>query len=133
MSLIQDIKNDLRDAKKIRIPWWGLLCWMAICGLIEWLLIELGRFDLGLPVLNSVAVVGFAIVLKRKQANHAWFWITMLFLAALHIPLVLFTPWTSKWVPSLAIAAIDTADLIVILAILNMIKGFSVDPETNQK
>lgn len=89
MSLIQNVKNDIKDAKKIRMPWWGVLCWMACCALIEWLLIKLGRFDLGLPTLNSIAVVGFAIVLKRKLWPCAWFWGVMAVLATLHVPLVL--------------------------------------------
>jgi hypothetical protein len=42
---------------------------MAGCGLIDWLLISLGRFDLSLPVLNSIAVVGFTIALKRELAR----------------------------------------------------------------
>jgi hypothetical protein len=73
MPIIQDIKNDLREAKTIRLPWWGMLCWMAGCGLIEWLLIDLGRFDLGLPTLNSIAIVGFTIALKRELGRMCGF------------------------------------------------------------
>ncbi len=73
MPLIQDIKNDVREARKTRTPWWGVLLWMAACGLIDWLLISLGRFDLSLPALNSIAVLGFTIALKRKLGRHAWF------------------------------------------------------------
>lgn len=132
MPLIQDIKDDVRGAKKIRIPWWGVLLWMACCGLIDWLLISLGKFDLALPALNSVAVVGFTVALKRKLGRHAWFWGTIAILAALHVPLVLFVPWTTKWVPALAIAAIDSADLIVMLAILDVVGKFMEGPETSE-
>lgn len=97
---------------------------MACCGLIDWLLISLGKFDLALPALNSVAVIGFTVALKRKLGRHAWFWGAIAILAALHVPLVLFVPWTTKWVPALAIAAIDSADLIVMLAILVVVERF---------
>jgi len=120
MSIISDIKDDIRAAKKIWLPWWAVLCWMAFCAVIELLLLALGRFDLGLPALNSVAVVAFAIALKRKLWRHAWFWGTMICLAALHVPLVLFVPWTTRWVPALAIAAIDSGDLILMLTILSV-------------
>ena len=133
MPIIQDIKNDLREAKTIRLPWWGILCWMAGCALIELLLLALGRFDLGLPVLNSIAVVGFTIALKRKLTRHGWFWGTMICLAALHIPLVLFVPWTTRWVPALAIAAIDSADLIAMLAILAVVGKFMEEPRTTER
>ena len=129
MQLANDLKNDIREAKKIRIPWWGVLCWMAGCGLIEWLLIELGKFDLALPTLNCIAVVGFTIALKRKLGRHVWFWITMAVLAALHVPLVLLVSWTTKWVPAIAIAAIDSADLIVMLALLSVVGKFVERPK----
>ncbi len=130
MSLVQNIKDDIREARAIRLPWWGVLSWMAICGLIEWLLVAFGRFDLGLPTLNSVAVVGFTIALKRKLGHHAWFWITMTVLAILHVPLVLFVPWTTKWVPAFAIAAIDSGDLIVMLVILAVVGKFMAEQKT---
>src|SRR5207249_10809264 len=133
MPLIQDIKDDVRAAKKIRLPWWGVLCWMACCGLIVWLLVSLGRFDLALPTLNSIAVIGFTVALKRKLGRHAWFWGTMAILAALHVPLILFVPWTTKWVPALAIAAIDSADLIVMLAIIDAVGKFMEGPKTSER
>jgi len=133
MPIIQDIKNDIREAKTIRIPWRGMLCWMAVCGLIEWLLIDLGRFDLGLPVLNSIAVVGYTIALKRKLGRHVWFWITMAILAALHVPLVLFVPWTTMWVPALAIAAIDSGDLILMLTILSVVSNLVGEQKNTER
>jgi hypothetical protein len=133
MSLINDIKNDIREAKRIRIPWWGVLLWMAACALIDLLLILLGRFDLSLPALNSIAVVGFTIALKRRLGRHAWFWATMAVLAALHVPLVLFVPWTSKWVPALAIAVIDSADLVLMLAILAVVARFMEGPNAAER
>ena len=124
MPLVQDIQNDIRGAQKTRIPWWGALLWMAACGLIDWLLISLGKFDLALPALNSIAVVGFTIALKRDLGRYVWFWVTMAILATLHVPMVLFVPWTSKWVPSIAIAAIDSGDLVVMLAVIAVVGRF---------
>ena len=121
MPIIQDIKNDIKDAKKVRLPWWALLC-LAIGSLpIYWFFYHFGRFDLALPMLNCILVLGFLIALKRKLWPHMWFWVTMAVLAALHVPLVLFVPWTTRWVPALAIAAIDSADLIAMLAILAVV------------
>lgn len=123
MPIIQYIKNDIKDAKKIRLPWWVLLC-LAIGSLpIYWFFYHFGRFDLALPMLNCILVLGFLIALKRKLWPYAWFWGTMAVLAALHVPLVLFVPWTTRWVPALAIAAIDSGDLIVMLAILSVVRN----------
>ncbi len=129
MPIIQNIKNDIREAKTIRIPWWGMLCWMTVCGLIELLLLRLGRFDLGLPALNSIAVIGFTIALKRKLARHAWFWGTMAVLAALHVPFILFVPWTTRWVPALVIAVIDSVDFCLMLWIISIVGNFMDGPK----
>jgi hypothetical protein len=133
MPLANDIKGNIRAARKIRLPWWGVVCWMAGCALVVWPLVVLRRFDLALPILNSMAVLGFAIALKRNLRRHAWFWGTMAILAALHVPLILFVPWTTRWVPAIAIAAIDSADLIVMLAILAVVGKFMERPKTAER
>jgi len=46
---------------------------------------------------------------------------------------MLFVPWTSKWVPALAIAAIDSADLIVMLAILSVVGKYMEGPKTAER
>jgi hypothetical protein len=121
MQLAHRIKNDISAAKKMRLSGWQLCCWMAGCALIVWPLNHSGRLDLALPILNTIAVLGFLIALKWKLRRHAWFWITILIIGALHIPLILFVPWTAKWVPAIAIAAMDSGDFILILTILSVL------------
>ena len=124
MPLTKEIKNDIKAAKKIWLPWWAVLS-LIIGGLPTiWLFDHFGKFDLFLPTFNSFFVLGFTIAVKRNLKRHVWFWGTMAILAALHVPLVLFVPWTTKWVPALAIAAIDSADLIVMFAILAVVERF---------
>ena len=121
MSLANDIKGDIKAARKIRLPWWGVLC-LIVGGLpVIWLFDHFGEFNLFLPTFNCVAVLGFAIAVKRNLRRHAWFWGTVAILAALHVPSILFVPWTTKWVPAVAIGAIDSLDLVVFLTILNQI------------
>ena len=124
MPVANDIKGDIKAAKKIWLPWWAVVCVGIGSFLAAWLFDHLGRFDLVLPTLNSVFVLGFAVAVKWKLRQHAWFWGTMAVLAALHVPLILFVPWTTRWVPALAIAVIDSADLIVMLAILAAVGRF---------
>jgi hypothetical protein len=125
MLLANDVKNDIKAAKKMpRLPWWGVLC-IIIGGLpVVWLFDHFGRLNLFLPTFNSIAVLGLMLALKRKLWRHAWFWGTVAILAALHVPLILYVPWTTKWIPALAIAAIDSGDLIVMLAILAAVGRF---------
>jgi hypothetical protein len=127
-----DVKNDIKAAKKIWLPWWAVVC-LIVGGMpIPWLFDHYGRFNLALPTMNCVGMLVFAVAVKWKLRRHAWFWDTMALLAALHVPLILFVPWTTKWVPALAIAAIDSADFCVILAILSVVGKFMGGPEASE-
>ncbi|MFZ0978622.1 MAG: hypothetical protein WAN23_04385 [Candidatus Acidiferrales bacterium] len=117
-QVVNDVKSELRVAKKMRLPWWGLLCLMIGVLPIYWLFDRAGRLNMALPLLNCVAVLGFAFVLNWKLRRDAWFWITMTIIVALHVLLILSVPWTTKWVPAAAIAGIDSVDFVVILMIL---------------
>ena len=88
---------------------------------------------MALPTLKSIAVFGFLIFLKRKLRRQVWFWIFITVIAALHVLLILYVPWTSKWVPAIAIGAIDSVDFCIVLWILDavgtLLEG-SKPPET---
>ena len=133
MQLANDIKNDIKAAKKLRLPWWAVLC-LLIGGMpIPWLFDHFGRLDMMLPTWNSIAVLGLAIAVKWKLRWHVWFWITVTILAALHVSLILFVPWTTKWVPAIAIAGIDSVGLIVMLAILSVVGKFMEVPKASER
>jgi hypothetical protein len=66
----------------------------------------------------SAAMVIIAIAMRWRLRRHVWFWVTLMVLAALHVPLILFVPWTTKWVPALAIIPIAIADLYIMLWVL---------------
>jgi hypothetical protein len=121
MSIAKDVRSDIKAAKKLRLPWWAVLCLLVFGMPLPWLFDHFGKLDLMLPIWNSVAVLGLMFVLKWRLRRHAWFWITMTVIAALHVPLILFVPWGTRWVPALAIAAIDSLDFCLILWILSFV------------
>jgi hypothetical protein len=122
--VIIDFKQNLKAARKVRLPQWAVLSWTMGCLPIIWLLDQSGRLNLALPVLNCIGMLGFLIVVKWNLRGYAWFWITMIVMAALHVPLILYIPWTTRWVPALAIAVIDSVDFCLILAILSVVGNF---------
>ncbi len=129
MLLTKDIKEDIKAARQIRLPWW-LLLGLGIGSLpMYWLFDHFGRFGLALPAVDSILVVAFTIAVKWKLRRKAWFWGTMAILALLHVLLILCVPWPTKWVPALAIAAVGSADVIVMLAILALVERFMNGPK----
>jgi hypothetical protein len=109
------------------LPWWGVLC--VIIGSMAFSLVfyRFGRFDLVQPTGICIIVLVFAIVMRWKLRQHLWFWITMTVVTALHVPLILFVPWTTRWVPAFVITPIAIADLFVILLILKIVGKFIGD------
>ncbi len=133
MPVANDIKNDAKAAKKMRLPWWGVLCGIIGSTLSAWLFDHFGRFDLALPTLISIGTLGFAVALKWKLRRRVWFWITMTVIVALHVPLILFVPWTTKWVPAPVLVPFCIADLCAMLAILSVVGRYMEGPKTAER
>jgi hypothetical protein len=133
MSLADDVRSDIKTAKKLRMPGWVVVCVVIASFLCAWLFDNFGKLELVLPILNSILVLGFMLILKRKLWRYAWFWGTMAVIAALHVPLILFFPWTTRWFPALAIAVIDSADFCLILWILAVVEKFMREPKGTER
>lgn len=129
MSLVNDVKSDIKAAKKFRLSWRDKVGGIIASTLCAWLFYRFGRLDLALPAMNCVAVLGFMLILKRRLWRHSWFWGTMAVIVALHVPLILFVPWGTSWVPALAIAVVDSVDLCLILWILAVVEKFMREPK----
>lgn len=78
----------------------------------------------------STAVVAFAVAVKWNLRPRPWFWNTMAILAVLHVPLILFVPWGTQWVPAMMMAVVGSVDLILILTIISVAGKFMEGPES---
>lgn len=125
------VKNDIKEAKKIWLPWPAVLCLFVLAFLLRRMLKDSGLLYLYRPIWNGVAVFGFLFFLKWRLRRHAWFWITMAAVIALHVLLILFVPWTNKWVPALATACVDSLDICLAFWILGIVEEFAGGPKDN--
>jgi len=118
------------EDRKMRLPWWGVLC--VILGALAVLIFfdHFGQLALARPTMISAAMVLIAIAMRWRLKRHVWFWITMIVLTALDVPLILFVPWTTKWIPALAIIPIGIADLCLMLWVLSVVGKFMGEPKT---
>jgi hypothetical protein len=110
------------DVKLKRLPWWGVLCVMLGALPVVWLFDHFGKFDLARPTLYSAGMISIAVAMRWRLRGQARFWITIAVIVALHVPLIVFGPWTTKWVPAFMIVPIAFADLYAVLAILSMVE-----------
>jgi hypothetical protein len=58
------LDSDIKTAKKMRLPWWGVLCVILAAIPVVWLFDHLGRFDLAMPTMSSIAVLGLVIAIE---------------------------------------------------------------------
>ena len=133
MPLVRDIekevKTDIRAAKKFWLPWWAVMSLIVAGVPIVWLVDRYGKLNLVMPTSMSIAAVLLAVTVTRRLWRHAWYWGTVAILAALHVPLILLVPWTTKWVPAAVYAGSASADLILMLVILAVVEGLMDEPD----
>jgi hypothetical protein len=126
------LKVFTEEDRKMRLPWWGVLG-IILGGLPVLILFDhFGKYNLARPTLTSIIMVTIAIALRWKLRRHAWFWGTMIVFAALHVPLILLVPWTTKWVPAFVIIPIGMADLYIMLLALSVVGKFAGGPEASE-
>jgi hypothetical protein len=92
--------------------------------LIGLLFIHFGKFALARPTIFFRDYDRHSIAMRWELRSRVWFWITMAVIVALHLALILFVPWTTKWVPAIMTIPIGIADLYVMLAILSIVGKF---------
>ncbi len=112
----------MKESKQLRLSWKGVLAVIGGTILIAWQFDNFGRFDLARPTLFSIAAIVLAIVMKWGLRRRVWFWAAMVAIAALHIPLIVCVPWTTRWIPALVMAPILAADLAVIITIIKLLE-----------
>lgn len=117
----------------MRLPLWGYIFIPVGAFLLFALFDRFGNVALARPTVFSVSIIIIAVAMRWKLAGHVWFWITMLSLAALHVPLILFIPWTTKWIPVLVIIPIGIADLYAMLWVVSVVVKFMGKPKTAKK
>jgi hypothetical protein len=143
-----ELKREIKEAKRLHLSWRTRLLIFIIGAPTTFLfalyerrsahkkdltgptLLEMdGYSGLALPLMIIVGVLSLVILSKWKLKRHAWFWITMTVVAALHVPIILFVPWTTRWVPALAITVIASADFCLILWVLSVVGKFVDGPK----
>jgi hypothetical protein len=130
MSQMNELKREIKEAKKLRLSWRTKVFIFVLGAPMTFLFALYGRLELALPLMIIVGVLGLVILFKWKLRRHGWFWISIVVIAALHVPLILFVPWTTRWVPALVITVIASADFCLILWILLIVEGLMGGPKT---
>jgi hypothetical protein len=129
-TISSQVRADIKAAKKIWLPWRVLLPLMVACIPVFMLFDHYGKLNMALPVLNCAGVFGLLIYLKWALRRQPLFWATVAVLVAVHILLIWYIPWTSKWVPAVAIAGISSIDFCLMLLALAAVETLLASQST---
>ena len=67
------LNGDFEAAKKLRLPWWGVVAGVLASVLVAFLFDRGGKFDLARPTLYILALLGITIAIKWNLRAHLWF------------------------------------------------------------
>lgn len=110
------------EGKQLRLSWKSGLAVFGGTIIIALLFLYFGKLELARPTVFSIGAVGIAVAVKWKLKNRTWFWAAIVMIAALHIPLILFVPWTTRWIPAIVMTPFLIADIAIILALIKLLE-----------
>jgi hypothetical protein len=101
------------------------LIFAAILAPVFLLFIYLGKADMGLTVFIVLGMIMFAIKLRWNLRKHVWFWATIVFILALHVPLFYLVRWPKGNFPTIGYTLpIGIADFLIILGAVRLAEKF---------
>ncbi len=121
---MREQKPQKRDAH------WGLVVLGAAAGF----LVFLGFAHFGAPGNGGIAgyltgMLFAAAGLRWPLRRRAWFWLTIVLIGVAEAPLVIFIPWTNRWIPAAAVLPFAIADFVVILLVIDRVKKWMEPPQ----
>ena len=108
------------EDSRMRLPWWGVLAVIVGAYVLFSLFDHFGKLAIARPTLYSVAIIAITIAMRWRLRGHLWFWIVIAIPTTLHVPLILFIPWTTKWIPALVVIPIGIVDSYAMLWVVSM-------------
>jgi hypothetical protein len=103
--------NDLNETQSpdVFTRKWLLMVMLCLIPLF-FLFVFLGYPGNGRAAVICAGVLATAVKAKWNLRENSWFWATVAILIAIHIPFVLFIPWTTASYPGIALLPVAVVD-----------------------
>jgi len=82
----------------------------------------IGKQEMGRAACVCLGMVLLAIRIRWELRGQIWFWGVIVFLLILHVPLILFVPWPSRWIPAIGILPIGVLDCLIFLGAIWLVE-----------
>ncbi len=94
---------------------------VLLCALpFFFLFAALGEPARGRAAATCVGMIATAVLIRWDLQKRAWFWVTIAILALLHIPVVLFIPWTNRNYPGIVLLPGALLDLAMVYGCIKL-------------
>jgi hypothetical protein len=94
---------------------------VAILAPVFFLITYLSNADMGLTACIALGMIMLAIKLRWKLRKHVWFWATIAFILALHIPLFFLVRWQHGNIPTIAFSLpLGIVDFLLIMGAIGL-------------
>lgn len=114
----EEIFDEYRPKEKQPTDYTGLIIAAALAPVLI-LFLYFDKVDLGLTVFIVLGAIVLAIKIRWNLRKRVWFWATIVFILALHVPLFFVVRWPFGKTPMIAYTMpFGIADFLVILGAL---------------
>jgi hypothetical protein len=128
MSMANDEKSPAE--RQGRADWTGLIV-AALAAPVFFLFVYLGKAEMGFNAYIISCAVAIAIRLRWKLRRHAWFWVTIALILALHIPLLFLVRWPQTNIPTIAFSLpLGIVDFLLISGAIRLAEKFFAKSES---
>jgi hypothetical protein len=91
------------------------------------------RLQLAYPIIAAVTAIIGVIWVSPELYGELWFWVTIVIVAALHLPIIFDIPWRPGWIPAPVILLFCIADAMIILGIIRAIQKLKDGTKTRHR
>lgn len=114
--------EEKAERKKQLTNWVWAISVAALTSPLFFLFNSVGESGNGRAAWLSAMTILIAMKVRWELRKYLWFWLTMARVVGAHIPLVLWVPWTSRWIPAVGLLPIVVADIAIIFGVLRLVE-----------
>jgi hypothetical protein len=124
--------QERAERKKQLTTWLWSVAVAALTSPLFFLFDSVGKSGTGRAAWLSAIAILLAMKVRWELRKYVWFWLTMACIVGANIPLVLFVPWTSRWIPAVGLLPIVIADIAGIFGCLHLVEKWR-NPNSSSK
>jgi hypothetical protein len=82
----------------------------------------MGESAKGLAASIMTGMIITAVILSWDMRKHIWYWITLIVLILLHVPLIQYVPWSDRSYPGMMLLPHGLLDLAVVYGCIKLVE-----------